>query len=439
MRINLVTLGCSKNTVDSEKILKQLSVNGFMVFHNSEEPSDMVIINTCGFINDAKTESINTILKYCDAKDKGNIDKVIVIGCLSERYKQSLKQEIKEVDAFFGVNEVDKLLQYLGCRVNNCYMHKRIITTPSHYAYLKISEGCDRNCTFCAIPMIRGKQISVSIENLVTEAEELQLMGVKELILIAQDLTSYGTDIYGKRMLVPLLEELCKTESIRWIRLHYAYPDNFPIDELSAIMKKERKVCRYLDIPFQHISDRVLGSMKRGYGRAEVEDLINSARQKIAGIAIRTSIITGFPGETDKEYDELYNFINEMKLDRLGVFCYSHEEGTIAGSRYSDDIPGKVKTRRMDKLLKLQQSISLNNNLKKIGETLPVLIDGEEGQFYRGRTEHDSPEVDQEVLIPKSDGILKIGEFYDTRITDALEFDLFGTVQAIEKTGQAGK
>jgi len=428
MTINLVTLGCPKNTVDSEKILKQLSLNGFTVVHNAETYSDIIIINTCGFILDAKIESINTILKYCEAKAKGLINKLIVFGCLSERYKSSLKVEIPEVDAFFGVHESGKLLQYLGCSIKVCCSHERILATPSHYAYLKISEGCNRKCAFCAIPMIRGKQVSVSIENLVREAGELENTGVKELILIAQDLTSYGTDLYGRRMLIPLLEELCKLKGFRWIRLHYAYPDHFPVEELAHLMEHEGKICRYLDIPFQHSNDRILGNMKRGYGRVEIEDLIGKARELIPGVAIRTSVITGFPGETGKEFNEMYDFVGSMKFDRLGVFRYSHEEGTLAGSKYADTVSEKVKTRRMEKLLELQQTVSLDSNKKKRGQTMLVLVEGEEGEYYRGRTEHDSPEIDQEVLIPKLEGILEPGGFYDIRITDSYEFDLIGSV-----------
>jgi ribosomal protein S12 methylthiotransferase len=429
MRINLVTLGCSRNTVDSEKLLKQLSLNGFEIIHNSDEYTDIVIINTCGFILDAKTESIHTILSYCDAKEKGFIDKILVIGCLSERYKNSLKDEIQEVDAFFGVNEQDKILQFLGAGSFNRFSHSRVITTPGHYAYLKISEGCNRSCTFCAIPMIRGRQVSVSIDDIVKEAKELEQHSVKELILIAQDLTSYGSDLYGRRMLIPLLRELCKMKGFQWIRLHYIYPDNYLFDELLSFITDERRICRYIDIPIQHINERILKLMKRGYGKEQIMDIIGRIRRDIPGVAIRTSLITGFPGETDEEFLELFEFIKEMRFDRLGVFNYSHEEGTAAGDIYEDNVPEKVKLSRMERLLQLQQTISLENNIQSLEQTVKVLIDGVEGEFYKGRTEHDSPEIDQEVLISGSnDQLITIGEYYKVKITDALEFDLFGSI-----------
>jgi len=429
MTINLVTLGCAKNTVDSEKLLRQLEYNGMRVYHNSNENTDIVIINTCGFILDAKTESIQTILQYCYQKEKGHIKQLIVIGCLSERYSNSIKQEIHEVDAFFGVNDHESVLQFLGLSVCNEIRHTRVLSTPSHYAYLKLSEGCNRKCSFCAIPLIRGRQVSVSIEEIIKEAVALADAGVKELILIAQDLTAYGTDIYKKRMLLPLLSELCKIQGFEWIRLHYAYPDNFPVDDLAALIKEERKICRYLDIPFQHINNRILRDMHRGYNKSYIIRFINEIRAKIPEIVLRSTIITGFPGETEDEFRELVDFVKEMKIDRLGVFTYSHEEGTVSGEKYTDNIPQKIKLRRMEELLGLQQKISYKNNLDKIGRIYRVIIDGEEDNLYKGRTEYDSPEIDQEVLIQKSGILMQAGQFYNVRITGAMDFDLLGIAE----------
>ena len=428
MTINLVTLGCSKNVVDSEKLLKQLEINGFGIYHNSSEYTDVVIINTCGFVLDAKKESIEMILAYCDAKKSGLIKKVFVTGCLTERYMDSLKQEIPAVDAFYGVNDYDKLINDIGGNYHAGLIESRILTTPSHYAYLKVSEGCSRSCSFCAIPLIRGKHISVPLENIVAEAVELSKYGVKEIILIAQDLSAYGKDLYKKSKLIPLLEQFQEIKGIEWIRLHYAYPEGFPLRELTELLNNSKKVCHYLDIPFQHINDDILNRMKRGHGRKEIMELIGYLRNNVSDICLRTTLITGFPGESEKEYMELYDFVNEVRFDRLGVFRYSHEEGTFAGKEYKDDVPDNEKTKRMESILKLQEMISLENNLDKTDKIFKVLIDGEEGEFYIGRTEYDSPEIDQEVLIPKSLLELETGKFYNVRITDAMEFDLFGEV-----------
>lgn len=426
MIVNIITLGCSKNTVDSEKLLKQLELNGYQVLHNSPKDADVVIINTCGFILDAKTESIETILAYCHAKESGFLRKIFVMGCLSQRYKESLKEELPTVDGFFGVNDTDNILRTLGGTYHAGLMHSRILTTPSHYAYLKISEGCNRNCAFCAIPLIRGKQESVPIEKLLQETSELAESGVKEIMLIAQDLTSYGIDIYKERKLLNLVETLSGIQGIEWIRLHYAYPDSFPLVGLSDLMIRTPNLCRYLDIPFQHISDQILKRMHRGHDKRVIMEIIEYLRKEIPGICLRTTLISGFPGETDKEFQELYDFVRDIRFDRLGIFTYSHEEGTPAEKELEDNVPEDEKIRRMEAIMNLQESISLELNAQKVGSVLKVIIDGEEGEFYKGRTEHDSPEIDQEVLIPITQKTLETGEFYTIKITDALEFDLFG-------------
>ncbi len=426
MTINLITLGCSKNVVDSEKLLKQLEVNGFVIFHNTGEHTDVVIINTCAFTLDAKTESVETILSYCDAKESGLINKLFIIGCLNERYKESLKYEMPVVDGFYGVNEYNKLINDLGGKYHTGLIQSRVLTTPSHYAYLKISEGCNRNCSFCAIPFIRGNHLSVPVKSIVEEANNLVESGVKEIILIAQDLSSYGLDLYKSTMLASLIEELVEIKGIEWIRLHYAYPEGFPLNAIGKLMKNSGKLCHYLDIPFQHINDDILNRMKRGHGRKEIMEIIRYIREEVPGICLRTTLITGFPGETEDQFRELYDFVSDVRFERLGVFTYSHEEGTFAGREYQDDIPENEKIKRMESILKLQERISLEKNLNETGKRYKVLIDGEEGEFYIGRTEYDSPEIDQEVLIPKSQKQLETGEFYNIRITDALEFDLFG-------------
>ncbi len=429
MKVNVVTLGCAKNLVDSEKMLRQLKENGHEVFHDAADPSDAVIINTCGFILDAKKESIDTILSFVRARKRGEIRKLIVMGCLSERYADSLKQEIPEVDAFFGVNDHRSLLEALDGRYYAGILQQRVLTTPTHYAYLKISEGCNRNCAFCAIPSIRGKQRSVPVDDLLKEARDLAAGGVKEILLIAQDLTSYGTDIYGKKMLPALLGKLTEIPGIEWIRLHYAYPSGFPVDEIISMMQTNPKICRYLDVPIQHVNNRVLKSMNRGHGRKEIEDLIGKFRQEIPEITVRTSVITGFPGESREEYRELREFVRMIKFDRLGVFPYSHEETTQAGEEMQDDVPARTKKQRMDELMSLQQEISLEKNQAKTGSELKVIIDRREGNWYVGRTEGDSPEVDNEVLIPARDKELKMGDFCTIRITGAGEFELYGEMK----------
>lgn len=428
MIINLITLGCSKNLVDSEKLLHQLKVNGHEVVHNSEDYTEGLIINTCGFILDAKTESIETILEYTEAKKAGFIGRIIVMGCLSERYKESLKKEMPEVDGFFGVNETDMIVEAFGGKYYAEQLHRRILQTPAHYAYLKVSEGCNRQCAFCAIPGIRGKQVSLPVDRLLTEARELADRGVKELILIAQELTSYGIDIYKKKMLPELLRELLTIKDFEWIRLHYAYPDGFPADEIISLMKENPKICKYLDIPVQHASNAILKKMKRGHTREDIEEIIAKFRSEVPDIAIRTTLITGFPGETQEDFEELQDFVAKIRFARLGVFPYSHEEGTPAFSM-NDDVPAKTKTKRVNQLMKIQERISLENNLKKIGQYMKVIIDRREAGFYIGRTEFDSPEVDNEILIPSEGVELHVGSFYDAEIFDAIEYDLYGRVR----------
>ena len=427
MTINLVTLGCSKNLVDSEKLLHQLQKNGHEIQHNSNEYTDIVIVNTCGFILDAKTESIESILSFLEAKKQGFIDKIIVMGCLSERYKSDLQNEMPDVDGIFGVDDHAEILASIEARYYEGELYKRSLQTAPHYAYLKISEGCNRNCAFCAIPGIRGKQKSISIPDLIKEANELAKKGVKEILLIAQELTSYGTDIYGRKALTELLEELVKIESIEWIRFHYIYPSGFPADEMINLMKKHRKICRYLDIPVQHISDKILKSMNRNHGSAEVYEIIDKFRAALPDVVVRTTLISGFPGETEDDFIALKSFIQEIKFDRLGVFTYSHEEDTPA-YKLEDNISFEVKTQRMEELLSIQESISLDNNQKRVGNNYKVIIDELEGEFYVGRTEFDSPEVDNEVLISAKTIKLRIGEFYDIEIFDATEFDLYGRI-----------
>jgi ribosomal protein S12 methylthiotransferase len=425
MTINLVTLGCSKNLVDSEKLLYQLEENGHTVMHNAEEYTDGLIINTCGFILDAKAESIETILQYTEAKKAGFIEKIVVMGCLSERYRDSLRAEIPEVDGFFGVHEIPEIVSSFNGDYFADKLYRRITQTPGHYSYLKISEGCNRACAFCAIPLIRGKQVSIQIEDLVKEAQELANKGSRELILIAQELTSYGTDIYRYKALPELLEQLVSIKEIEWIRLHYAYPDGFPSDEIITLMKKYPKICRYLDIPVQHASDKILKQMKRGHTRKDIEDIITKFRQAIPDVSVRTTVITGFPGETEKDFEILKEFVQKIRFDRLGAFAYSHEEGTTAYA-LKDNVPDDVKNSRMEELLNLQQTISLEINQSKIGKIMKVLVDRREGEFYIGRTEFDSPEVDNEVLIPAEKKILKRGNFYEVEIFDAIEYDLYG-------------
>lgn len=426
-KVNVITLGCSKNLFDSEVTMTQLKANGFEVEHESEQnDSAIVIINTCGFIDNAKQESIDTILEYAQAKRDGLLDKLYVTGCLSERYKDNLETEIKEVDAFFGTRELPKLLKTLNADYKHELIGERIITTPSHYAYLKISEGCDRPCSFCAIPLMRGKHLSTPIEQLVEQAKNLAKQGVKELILIAQELTFYGLDIYKERKLSALLEELCKVEGIEWIRLHYAYPTGFPMDVIET-MKNNPKICNYLDIPLQHASNNMLKAMRRGTTRENTTQLVNDIRALIPNIAIRTTFIVGFPGETKADIEEMKDWVKEMKFDRLGVFTYSHEENTYAYG-LEDNVSEKEKQRRAAEVMELQQGISLALNESKIGKSFKVLFDRVEGDYFIGRTEFDSPEVDNEVLVEKATNFARIGDFAMVKITGADDFDLYGEI-----------
>ncbi len=429
-KINVITLGCSKNIFDSEVMMAQLKANNFDVDHESEKnDAEIVIINTCGFIDNAKEESINTIVNYVEAKKEGLVDKVYVSGCLSERYKDDLKQELPEVDAYFGTRELPQLLKTLNANYKHELVGERLLTTPTHYAYLKIAEGCDRPCSFCAIPLMRGKHRSTPIEDLVKQAEQLAKKGVKEIMLIAQDLTYYGLDLYKKRELAKLLNELSKVEGISWIRLHYAYPSGFPMDVIQE-MKNNPKICNYLDIPLQHGSSKVLKAMRRGIDREKTVKLIESIRNEIPNIAIRTTLIAGYPGENQEDFDEMYDWVKEMRFDRLGIFAYSHEENTHAYN-FEDDVPSKIKKERTEKIMELQAGISFELNEQKIGNTYKVLIDRVEGEFFIGRTEYDSPEVDNEVLIKKdSETYLRLGDFVNVEITSSEHFDLFGKVVA---------
>ncbi len=425
-KVNVVTLGCSKNVFDSEVLMAQLKANKFEVEHESmSDDSEIVIINTCGFIDNAKQESIDTILRYAQAKVDGEVDKVYVTGCLSERYKDDLEQEIPEVDAFFGTRELPRLLKTLKADYKQELVGERLLTTPSHYAYFKIAEGCDRPCSFCAIPLMRGNHVSTPIEELVASAKSLAAKGVKELILIAQDLTYYGLDIYKKRALADLLEQLSDVEGIEWIRLHYAFPSGFPMDVLD-VMNAKTNVNFYLDIPLQHGSTRILQSMRRGITREKTEELVEEIRAKVPGIAIRTTLIVGYPGETKEDFQEMYDFVEKMRFDRLGVFTYSHEENTHAYS-LEDDVPEKTKRERADKIMELQSGISYELNQEKVGKTFKVLFDRVEGDYFIGRTEFDSPEVDNEVLVKKEgDVFVRIGDFANVEITSADHYDLYG-------------
>ena len=426
-KVNIVTLGCSKNLVDSEVMMGQLQANGIDVIHESKKKDfDVVIVNTCGFIDKAKEESINTILQFAEAKTKGYIEKLYVTGCLSQRYKDNLEAEIPEVDAYFGTLELPALLNKFNADYKHELIGERVLTTSNHYAYLKISEGCNRKCTFCAIPLMRGLHVSKSIEDIVAEAKSLAKQGVKELMLIAQELTYYGLDIYKKRKLKELLKELCKVEGIEWIRLHYAYPSQFPMEILEA-MNEEPKICKYLDIPLQHANDNVLARMKRNITNAETKKLIETIREKVPGISIRTTMLVGFPGESEEDFEDLKSFVQEMKFDRLGVFTYSHEENTGA-HKFEDDISPELKEQRASELMEIQSSISFEHNQTKIGKTYKVLIDRKEGAYFIGRTEFDSPEVDNEVIIPATKNYLRMGDFANIKITSATEFDLEGEV-----------
>jgi ribosomal protein S12 methylthiotransferase len=424
-KINIVTLGCSKNIVDSEKLLKQLNAGGYEISYDSSDTSaGTVIVNTCGFINDSKEESIDTILKYVKAQKTGTIDTLYVMGCLSERYKEALQHEIPEVKKYFGVNDMYDVLNELGVKQNDELLTERILTGPGHYAYLKIAEGCDRTCSFCAIPGIRGNYISRPVEELFREASHLADNGVKELILIAQDLSYYGLDIYRKQALPELVKELLKIERLEWIRLHYLYPANFPVD-LIPVIRDNPRVCKYIDIPIQHITDSMLGMMKRSHNRKETENILNLLRNEIPGSVIRTTLIAGHPGETEQDFTELKEFIKQFRFDRLGVFRYSHEEDTLSFREYNDDIPDDIKEMRVSELMEIQQNISAELNENLTGKVFKVLIDRKEEEYFIARTEYDSPEVDQEVLIP-AEFDLAVGNFYNVKIKQSTDFDLFG-------------
>ncbi len=426
-KINIITLGCSKNLVDSEVLLSQLKGNDMEATHESEkDDANIIVINTCGFIDNAKQESIDTILQYVDEKEAGRIDKLYVTGCLSHRYKDELENEIPQVDAYFGTLELPNLLKTLGADYKHELIGERLTTTPQHFAYLKISEGCNRPCSFCAIPLMRGKHVSKSIEQVVTEAQNLAKNGTKELMLIAQDSTYYGIDLYGERKLKELLEALSEVEGIEWIRLHYAYPSQFP-SEILPVMASKQTICKYLDMPVQHISDNVLKKMRRGITKRKTYEVLNEIKEKVQGISLRTTLLVGHPGETEEDFEELKQFVKDFQFDRLGVFTYSHEENTHAHS-FEDDVPEHIKKTRAAEIMAIQEEISLEKNKLKVGTTLKVLFDRKEGEYFIGRTEADSPEVDNEVLVEAKNQYVKIGDFANVLITSAESFDLMGTV-----------
>jgi ribosomal protein S12 methylthiotransferase len=428
-KVNVVTLGCSKNIFDSEVLMAQLRANKFDVEHESQtDDSEIVIINTCGFIENAKQESIDTILRFAEAKTEGTVSKVYVTGCLSERYKDDLEQEIPEVDAFFGTRDLPRLLKTLKADYKHELVGERILTTPNHYAYLKIAEGCDRPCSFCAIPLMRGNHISTSIEDLVKQTKSLVAGGVKEIMLIAQDLTYYGLDIYKKRALSDLLKNLSDVEGLDWIRLHYAFPAGFPMDVLD-VMNERSNICKYLDMPLQHGSTRILQAMRRGTTREKTEELVNEIRSKVPDISLRTTLIAGYPSETESDFQEMYDWVERSRFDRLGIFTYSHEENTHAYN-FSDDVPEEEKKLRADSIMELQSGISYELNQLKIGKTFKTLIDRAEGNYFIGRTEFDSPEVDNEVLLKKSEEYVRIGDFVNVTVDSAEHFDLFGHVSS---------
>ena len=429
-KINVITLGCSKNTVDSEHLMAQLAAAGYQLsFDSDRTDAKVVVINTCGFIGDAKQESIETILDAVAAKEAGLIEKLFVIGCLSERYADELRAEIPEVDEYFGVKDWADIVAALGAEYKVENETERVLTTPKHYAYLKISEGCNWLCGYCAIPLIRGKHESVPMEQILDEARKLAERGVKEIMVIAQDTTYYGIDLYGRRRLADLLTELCRIEGIEWIRLHYAYPAAFPEDVIE-VMAREPKICKYLDIPFQHISDNMLSAMKRRHTKAEAMELIQRLRTRIPDIALRTTLLVGYPGETAEDVAELEAFVREVRFERLGVFPYSEEEGTYSAEKLKDDVAEEEKQRRADRIMLIQEQIALENNLSRVGRTMRVVVDSRQGDYYIARSEYDSPEVDQEILIPANLRQLRRGHFYTVRITDAEGYDLYGEVIA---------
>lgn len=424
--IDIITMGCSKNLVDSEKLMRQLELNGFKVTHDSEHPKgEIAVINTCGFIGDAKQESIDMILEFCQAKEEGRLKKLFVMGCLSERYLKELEEEIPQVDKYYGKFNWAELVADLGKAIRTDKLLERDLTTPSHYAYLKISEGCDRHCSYCAIPIITGKHVSRPMEEILEETRMLVAQGVKEFQVIAQELTYYGVDLYHRQMLPELVERMADIPGVEWIRLHYAYPANFPTD-LLRVMRERDNVCKYMDIALQHISDNMLQRMRRHVTRQETYELIEGFRKEVPGIHLRTTLMVGHPGETEQDFAELLDFVRDVKFERMGAFAYSEEEGTYSAGHYEDDIPEETKQKRLDKLMAVQQEVSAELASQKIGQTFKVIIDRCEGDFYVGRTQFDSPEVDPEVLIPKSEGELETGNFYEITITDADDFDLYG-------------
>ena len=429
-KINVITLGCSKNTVDSEHLMARLAAAGYEVLFDSDRTdAKVVVINTCGFIGDAKQESIDMILRAAAAKQAGKIERLFVVGCLSERYADELRAEIPEVDDYFGARTWDGIVRALGASEDPALATERRLTTPKHYAYLKISEGCNWKCGYCAIPLIRGAHVSVPMEELEEEVRKLAGQGVRELMVIAQDTTYYGIDLYGRRMLAELLRRLCRIDGIEWIRLHYAYPAGFP-DEVIEAMASEPKICKYLDIPFQHISDAQLASMHRRHTKAEAMELIGRLRGAIPDLALRTTLLVGYPGETEADFEELLAFVREVRFERLGVFPYSEEEGTWSAENLRDDIPETIKQQRAERVMALQNEISLENNRRRVGRTERVIIDSRQGDWYVGRTQYDSPEVDQEILIPASERRLLRGHFYDVTVTSAADYDLYGEIAA---------
>ena len=426
-KVNVVTLGCSKNIFDSEVLLAQLKANNFDVEHESkEDDSEIVIINTCGFIDNAKQESIDTIIRYATAKKEGLVAKVFVTGCLSERYREDLEKEIPEVDAYFGTRELPRLLKTLKANYKHELVGERLLTTPNHYAYFKIAEGCDRPCSFCAIPIMRGKHLSTPIDQLVIQAKNLAAKGVKELMLIAQDLTYYGLDLYKKRALSDLLKHLSDVEGIEWIRLHYAFPTGFPMDVLD-VMNERNNICKYLDMPLQHGSTKILQAMRRGTTREKTEELIATIRSKVPGIALRTTLIAGYPGETEADFQEMYDWVERSRFDRLGIFTYSHEENTHA-FEFNDNVSQKLKKKRADLIMDLQAGISYDLNQQKVNKSFKVLFDRAEGDYFIGRTEFDSPEVDNEVLVKKDNAYVRIGDFSNVLIQSADHYDLYGNL-----------
>lgn len=423
--VNIITLGCSKNLVDSESLLRQLESNGYKVLHDSNQPAEIVVINTCGFINDAKQESIETILQFENLRKSKKIEKLFVFGCLSERYKEELETEIPVVDQYFGVYNIKELVESIGAHYKDELVGERHLTTPKHYAYLKISEGCDRTCSFCAIPLIKGKHKSRPIEELVSESKFLISKGVKEIILIAQDLSYYGIDLYKKFALAELIDKLSDLKGLKWLRLHYTFPAKFPMDVID-IMKSKTNICKYLDIPVQHISDKLLQNMRRGITKQQTYDLIDFFRKEIPDMTLRTTLLVGHPGETDEDFNELIEFVRYAKFERLGVFTYSEEENTYSAKHFKDDIPFSIKQARMDEIMEVQREISNRLNTNKIGKVFKVIIDRKEGDYYVGRTEYDSPDVDNEVIIKSEKKKLRLGNFYKVKITGAEDFDLIG-------------